>query len=73
MNQDKFEMAALEILDDIISGGSLEDQSIENIRTLLAYEMWKDGMDWAEVEKFLQDKEWSREQMIEYLISVFDY
>lgn len=72
MDKEKFEQAALEILSTIVSREkTMDNSSTEEIRTLLAYEMWQDGMDWPEVEKFIQDKEMTREQMIEYLNMVF--
>lgn len=72
MNQNKFETAALEILTTLINNEkTLDDFSTDDIRVLLTYNLWQDGMDWPEVKEFIKDKEMSREQLISYLNLVF--
>ena len=74
MDIEMFEMAALEIITEINEKKtSLQELSGDNLRTVLAYEFWNDGMDKPEVKKFLKDNEWSKEQIIEYLTIVFGY
>lgn len=74
MDFDMFEMAALEIISELNEGKiKIQDISGEQLKTVLAYELWKDGMDKPEVKKFLKNDEWSKDQIIEYLTVVFGY
>ncbi len=74
------EMLEKTVTESIISTEkTLQELSDDEVRLLLAYEMWKDGMEWPDVDKeIICDKwnkppEWTRERMIEYLETIFDY
>ena len=77
--KDVLENLASSIIESISNGEkSLKELSDAELNTFLSYEMWKDGMEWPDVEELIDDRNarvplWSRKRMIEYLETVFGY
>jgi len=72
MNQHEFEKKAIELREGR-KYLSLEEEELENLKILLTYEMWRDGMDFGEATKFYEELDMTREGIINYLKEVFDY
>ena len=70
MEQDILEQKAQKILSSMIS---IHDLSDEDLRTIFAYDMWRDGMEWEDVKEIESDPFWNREYIIAYLQDIFGY
>ena len=70
MNQQELEQKYQEIKD---REKDINDLSEEELRILLAFEMWNDGMDWEDIQKIEHDSFWTVRNIITYLQDVFGY
>jgi len=71
----EIEDKALQLMDDLNKGlKELKALNIDELKVLLTYETWADGLDLNKVEQYYKDLEdWSQEMIINYLEDVFDY
>jgi len=62
-------------MDDLNEGlKELEALNMDELKVLLTYETWADGLDLNKVEQYYKDLEdWSQEIIINYLKDVFNY
>jgi len=75
MNLQEIEDTALVLIEDLNNKSKeLEALNMDELKVLLTYEMWCDGLDMNKVEQYYKDLEdWSQEMIINYLEEVFDY
>jgi len=71
----EIEDKALQLMDDLNKGlKELKALNIDELKVLLTYETWADGLDLNKVEQYYKDLEdWSQEIIINYLKDVFNY
>lgn len=75
MNLQEIEDTALALIEDLNNKvKELEVLNIKELKILLTYEIWCDGLDANQVEQYYKDlTDWSQEQIINDLEDVFDY
>lgn len=73
MNQQEEFESHIELKFEALKYLSLDNMDMEDLRILLTYEMWHDGMGLNEAMQFYEELDWPREGIINYLRDVFDY
>lgn len=74
MDKEILEQKAQKIISKIhTEKTSLQNLTDGELRTVLAYEMWRDGLDWENVVTIEFDPFWSPSNIIHYLQEVFNY
>jgi len=75
MNLQEIEDTALVLIEDLNNKSKeLEALNMDELKVLLTYEMWCDGLDMNKVEQYYKDLEdWLKGWIINYLEEVFDY
>ena len=56
-----------------LKGKDINILTESDLRILLMYEMWSDGMDWKDVQNIETDTYWTKTLIIQYLQSCFGY